>query len=219
MNPFRLLLLATAALSLNAQTNPPAAITNAEPAPDLTPEFLETNAPPHQLASPPQRAPTEVFSDSANFDLKSRIAVYIGHVLVVDPKMRLTCGIMTARVPESGKIDSIVAEQDVVIDAVDNEGRPIHATSDRAVYTYRVADSVTNETVVLTGNPEVKSRMFTGTGDAITWDRANNSVSATHPHMVIQPESQPFTNAPAPLAPPASTNTPAPLAAPGAESQ
>jgi len=35
---------------------------------------------------------------------------------------------MTARVPESGKIDSIVAEQDVVIDGVDNPGRPVHAT-------------------------------------------------------------------------------------------
>jgi lipopolysaccharide export system protein LptA len=103
---------------------------------------------------------------------------------------------MTAIVPESGRITNIVAEQDVVIDAVDSEGKPVHSTSDRAVYTYQERGSETNELIVLTGNPEVKSQMFSGTGDSITWDRANNTVRATNQRMFIQPPAQSRTNMP-----------------------
>ena len=205
MKHFGFILPASLALALSAQTNSPPADADAGPPPAASPATVRTNAPPAN-ATLTDRAPKEIFSDSANFDLKTRIAVFIGHVRVTDPQLKMTCGIMTARVPESGKIDSIVAEQDVVIDGVDNQGRPVHATGEKAVYSYRATDSVTNDTVVLTGHPEVKSKMFTGSGETITWDRINNGVSVTGGyhggyHMVIPREVREPTNAPAPSAP------------------
>jgi hypothetical protein len=38
--------------------------------------------------------------------------------------------------------------------------------------------------------------MFSGTGDSITWDRANNTVRATNQRMFIQPPAQSRTNMP-----------------------
>jgi lipopolysaccharide transport protein LptA len=177
-----------AALVSMAQTNapepaapgnpPPAAVTNA------TPEITPTNT-----ASVDPEA-TEIFADSANFDTKTRVAVYVGNVHVINPQIRLTCGVLTARIPESGKIDSIVAEQDVVIDAVDNKGKPVHATSSRATYKYHVAAGVTNETIELTGGetlPRIEQHGNLLTGESIFWDRINNTVSVNgRMHTVIE---------------------------------
>lgn len=178
-------------LALKAQTNSVTPGTNPEaPAVERSATVQTNSLAPTNAA--PERPPTEIFSDSANFDLKTRVAVYIGHVRVVDPQMKMTCSLMTARVPESGKIDSIVAEQNVVIDAIDNEGKPIHATGDKAVYTYSVANSVTNETIELTGNPlpHVQKPGYDLTGVTITWDRVNNTFSATgQQHIVIRPQT------------------------------
>jgi lipopolysaccharide transport protein LptA len=179
MKRFRFILPLAAALTLRAQTNSPPSGTVPE-APVAAPvAAASTNA---ATGSPS----TDIYSDSANFDLKSRVAVYIGHVRIEESQMKMTCGIMTASVPESGKIDHIVAEQNVVIDAVDNEGKPVHATGDKAVYVFRVVNSVTNETIVLTGNPRVEKQGGWLTGETITWDRVNNSFGATRQHMVIQ---------------------------------
>jgi lipopolysaccharide transport protein LptA len=188
-----------AVLTLAAQTN------STTPAPDATLPALPgpASVPADSLAptnAPADRAPTQIFSESANFDLKSQIAVYIGHVRVLDPQMKLTCGIMTAHVPRSGKIDSIVAEQNVVIEAVDSSGKPIHATGDRAVYRYIVSNAEPSETIELSGNPRPRVETQDGiwTGRTITWDRLNNSISATEQEMVIRPQPAEHKASPAP---------------------
>jgi lipopolysaccharide transport protein LptA len=189
--------------TLNAQTAAPGPETNAE-ATSATPASAVATNTPSPAAAPAQARPaTEIFSDSAEFNLKTHRAVYTGHVRVEDPKMRLTCGIMTATGPQSGRITNIVAEQDVVIDAVDNEGKPVHASGDRAVYLYRVINAVTNETVELTGNPRVEKTGYIATADTIIWDRVNNTFRLDRPHIVIQPEARLHTNAPATAEPPA----------------
>ena len=69
-----------------------------------------------------EQPPTQIFSDNVDIDLKTRMAVYRGHVRVDSPQMKLTCELMTATVPEAGgKIDKIVAEHNVVIDATDEK--------------------------------------------------------------------------------------------------
>jgi len=45
---------------------------------------------------------------------------------------------------------------------------------------------VTNETITLTGNPQVENAQDTLTGDVIVWDRANNHLSATNQKMVFR---------------------------------
>jgi lipopolysaccharide transport protein LptA len=152
---------------------------------------------------------TEIFSDHVEFQMKTNIAIYTGHVRVIDPRLNLTCDALTIRVPKSeGRPDYILAEQNVVIDAKDKDGHPVHATGDKATYTFHVENSVTNEVLVLSGNPFLKSEMFTGTGDPITWDLAKGGIYAEGPiHMTLTPPvKNPSTNAPAPVL--IKTNTP-----------
>jgi lipopolysaccharide export system protein LptA len=156
------------------------------------------------------RAPTEIFSDQGDFDLRTQVAIYTGHVRVIDPQMTLTCEVLTARVPQGGgRVDHIVAERNVVIDATDNRGEPIHATAQKAVYTYKLENSVTKETIELTGDPQphIQSPFRSGTGDIIVWDRINSTFHGSNLHMIFQqPVKEAATNRP-----PASvnaTNTP-----------
>lgn len=195
-----LLILGTAGLPfvLNAQTVDSGPETNTEAAPSPAPAAAQTNTPAPAAVPTHLRPATEIFADSADFNLKTQLAVYTGHVRVEDSQMKLTCGVMTARVPKSGRPDSIVAEQNVVIDAIDNEGKPVHATGDKAVYTYRVINSVTNETVELTGNPRVLRPGYEATADTITWDRSNNTYRLDRPHIVIQFDTKEHTNTPPP---------------------
>jgi lipopolysaccharide transport protein LptA len=163
-NLWSTLVLAGFSFALNAQTNPPAPV-----------------------AKRAERSPTEITSDSVDFDLKTRMAVYRGHVRVDDSLMKLTCEVLTATVPESGgRIESIVAEQNVVIDAIDAKGHTNRASGDKVVYTCKVEGSVTNEVIELIGNPRLEAPQGTLTGDLIVWDKANNRVRATNQKMMFR---------------------------------
>ncbi|MFO1478420.1 MAG: LptA/OstA family protein [Verrucomicrobiota bacterium] len=159
---------------------------------------VATNAP-APAAAPASGAMAElkIQSHSFHFDPKSRVAVYMGSVLVQHPEMKLTlsCDLMTARVPESGKPDNVVAEQHVTIDAVDNQGKPVHAKAGKAVYTCRTSNSVTNEYIVLSeDSPEVEREGSSLTGTTITWDLVSGSFSATDPRMIIKTAPMVATN-------------------------
>jgi lipopolysaccharide transport protein LptA len=156
-------------------------------------------------AEPPPPRITHIDSDTADFDMNSRTAVYRNHVRVIEEDMTLSCGWLIANLPQSGRMNQIVAETNVVIDFKDPKGETMHATSDKAVYHYSVENGVTNETVTLTENPKVESIQGTLTGDQIVWDRANNRLTATNQKMIYRSGA----NAPETNAPPAMTNAPA----------
>ncbi|HVY71362.1 MAG TPA: LptA/OstA family protein [Verrucomicrobiae bacterium] len=123
-----------------------------------------TNAPSAGAANPPQVL--EVHADFFEFNYASSLAVYTGHVRVVEEgRLRLNCDRLTAKLP-SGEVrtfQSIVAEQRVDLTATEN-GVDYHATGDRAIYT-----SVAGvETVVITGNTGWQMRQYEGTGDILT---------------------------------------------------
>ena len=134
----------------------------------------QTNAP----VAKPERAPTRIFSDSLEADLKTHTAVYRGNVRVEDPQMKLTCDVLTASMPEGGKrIESIIAETNVVVDALDEKGRNSHATAGKLVYTYKVVGVVTNENIELSGNPRVTNAIYgLLEGELITWDKTADKV-------------------------------------------
>jgi lipopolysaccharide transport protein LptA len=157
-------------------------------------------------ATPPPRPPTRIDSDkSADFDLNGHQAIYRGHVRVNDPEMKLTCEQLTADVPEAGEHPNrIVAETNVVIDFTDTKGQTNHATGDKAVYIYKVENGVTNETVTLTGNPQMENAQGTQAGDVIIWDRASNKLHFDNPHMIFR---QNLNSAPEVTGTPASNNT------------
>jgi lipopolysaccharide transport protein LptA len=144
--------------------------------------LVTTNAP--TPPPTPPRAPTKIDSDSADFDLNGRRAIYNGNVRVDSPQMKLTCAQLTVDLPpEGGRINHIVAETNVVIDATDDKGATNHVTSAKAVYDYNVQGSVTNETITLTGSPQIVNTQGTNTADVIVWDRVNGHVHEINPHM------------------------------------
>jgi lipopolysaccharide export system protein LptA len=121
---------------------------------------------------------THIYSDSADFDWIGRTATNRGNVRVIAPDMKLTCTLLIADLPPSGwYLSRVVAETNVVLDAKDSNGQPIHATGDRAVYIYHVENGVTNDTVTLTGNPQPQVVIPEGTivADVIVWDRVAKS--------------------------------------------
>jgi lipopolysaccharide transport protein LptA len=135
-------------------------------------------------AAPRSPRATDIYSDSADFDGIGHAIIYSGHVRVTDPDMKLTCAQLVADLPQSGgRVNHIVAETNVVIDAADPKGETIHATGDRAVYDFQTTGLVTNETVTLTGNAEVENAMGWMTGEPIVWDRATGHLSAKNQHM------------------------------------
>ena len=51
---------------------------------------------------------------------------------------------------------------------------------------YNVQNGVTNETVTLTGNPQMENAQGTQAGDVIIWDRASNKIHFDNPHMIFR---------------------------------
>lgn len=147
-------------------------------------QLLQTNLPAQKKV---QRTQTVIDSDSVDFDLSAQtnsMAVYRGHVVVVDPQMTLKCDQLVVFIPKSGeRLNRIEAQTNVVIDFADSHGQTARATGDLAVYRYLIQGGITNETVTMTGNPQVESPQGTLTGEPIVWDRANNRLSAKNQHM------------------------------------
>jgi lipopolysaccharide export system protein LptA len=124
-------------------------------------------------AAPDAVAPsavTQITSKAVDFDLKSRQAVYYGDVTVRDPRIHLTCEFLTATIAESGgRVDSLVAESNVVAIIATND-TVFTVTSPKAIYTYQVTTTTTNQTLELTGLPEPK----------ITWPQTNGVSAETN---------------------------------------
>ena len=155
-----------------------------------------------------------IFSDQAEFDLESNVAIYRGNVRVEEARMKLTCDLLTAKLPQrGGRIESIVAEQNVKFDLTDEKGQTVHGRGDKAVYTYQVSESGTNEVMELMGNPVLETVQGDLTGDVITYDRTTGRFRATNQRTVVRADQTGDTNAlpllkPQP-APSETTNTPA----------
>ena len=164
----------------------------------------QTNA--GQPVAPNSR--TLIQSDGpADFDLNAHTVVYRDHVRLDNPEMKLRCDWLQADMPQAGgHITNVVAMTNVVIDTVDSSGKPMHATSDKAVYAYAVQNGETNETLTLSGNPQVLNSYGPQSGDVIVWDRAKNQIHITNPRISLEQNfgnMQARTNAPA-----ANTNSP-----------
>jgi len=144
------------------------------------------------------RVPTTIDSVSGFFDGNGHKVVYCGNVRVNDPEMKLRCELLTVDLPQSGgRVNHIVAETNVVIDATDAKGQTMHATSNKAVYNYNVQNGMTNEIITLTGNASVTNALGWLTGEPIYLDLINKSMRANNQKSKIYP------NGPA-----ANTNTP-----------
>ncbi|MGD0350311.1 MAG: LptA/OstA family protein [Verrucomicrobiota bacterium] len=171
--------------TLLAQTDTNAVVEKATNAAAVVFLPAATNA--NVVLPPKPRPPTQIKADRGDFDWELRQATYHGRVQVDDPEMKLASEWLMADVPQAGeRVNHIVAETNVVIDFVDGKGQTNHATGAKAVYVYEVKGGTTNETITLSGNPQIDNPDGTLTGDVIVWDRVNNHLSATNPRMVFR---------------------------------
>lgn len=147
----------------------------------------------------PAGVPVEshIKSDLGSFDFAEHSATYDGHVRVKDPQLELTCEHLTAKLaPKGGKIESIIAETNVVIDFTTQEGDKVHATAGRAVYTYDEADGKIKSILELMDQPRLQKGNYTAIGDVIIYNRATNKV--TGKNITIEGTGEPSIASPPP---------------------
>lgn len=158
--------------------------------------WAQTNAP----AQNPLEPKTEITSDSFHFDGVKNQMIYLGHVFATDNlKAKLHCEQLTVDLPpDFGHPTNIVAETAVVIDMLDEKGQTNHITADKAVYSYGVANAVTNEVVTFTGNPRVENLQFTMFGDSLTLNLVTKQYGGQNYHQIFKqsPVSGNGTNSP-----------------------
>ena len=82
--------------------------------------------------------------------------------------------------PELGKTGRMfIAEPAVVFDLLDDQGRNLHGTGKRAVCTRRVTATLTNDLMVLTGNPAIlETTNLLGRNNIITLDLTSHKLVA-----------------------------------------
>jgi lipopolysaccharide export system protein LptA len=116
------------------------------------------------------------------FDLGTGLVHYRSAVRVVDPTgFVLTCEDLLANLPsDQGRLQSIVATTNVVIEITRPASKPgeapsqIKATSDRAVYT------ATNDLITLDGNARVEfPQGILASDEPILYDRTSGNVRST----------------------------------------
>ncbi len=154
--------------------------------------LVTTNAPPPK-PSPP--ATTQIDSDSADFDLNGRQAIYEGHVRVDSPQTKLTCARLTVDFPATGgRISHAVAETNVVIDHTDEKGATNIVTCGKAIYDYNVQGGVTNETITFTNSPQIVTPQYTNIADVIIWYRADGHIKESNYQMIPRHDATTNTN-------------------------
>ncbi|MBI3416332.1 MAG: hypothetical protein HY043_13640 [Verrucomicrobia bacterium] len=108
----------------------------------------------------------EVLSKRFEFDPKSNVAIFKENVRATEPeRLKLNCDLLTARLPaDGGRLESILAEQHVVMDLADNNG-DLHAEGAKAEY---ALGRESEDSVRITGEPTWRTKLFAGRGDVLT---------------------------------------------------
>ncbi len=119
----------------------------------------------------------KIFSDE--YFVSPDAALFRGKVRIQDPQMNCTCNELTMlSPPEVGKGGHvIIAEPDVVFDIVDDQGRALHGTGQKAVFTHRLTATLTNDLMELTGNPAtLATTNIIGRNNLINLDLASHKL-------------------------------------------
>ena len=112
--------------------------------------------------------PINVTADRFEFDSKKGLVIHSGNVKVTDGEMKIACGVLTVKLPVEGasRVESIIAERDVVL-----EQSGSRATAEKAIYTFSVTATATNDVIELRGNPVLETPEVTIRGDVLIYDR------------------------------------------------
>jgi lipopolysaccharide export system protein LptA len=121
-------------------------------------------------------------SDHFFYDGKARELVYYDNVVGTNAQGQMTCGRLTILLPPEGSASghptNVVAETNVVIDFLNNDGTN-HITSDKAIYAYSVVNAITNETITFTGHAKGENAKGWMTGEPLVWDNITQTFYGT----------------------------------------
>jgi lipopolysaccharide export system protein LptA len=120
----------------------------------------------------------EIFSD--DYTVKQDFARFRKNVRVDHPKMKLACGDLSVTLASEGVSSrKMVAEKAVIFDLTNDKGKTVHGTGEKAVYTYTITPTGTNDLIVLTGDPVLEtSEGHTFRNSIIILDHAKNKLVA-----------------------------------------
>jgi lipopolysaccharide transport protein LptA len=125
---------------------------------------------------------TVITSTRLNFDQQKRMAIFEEHVVVTDPRVKITADKLTVLFSEDNKVTAIEAEGNVVIREEEKK-----ATGARARY------EVAEGKFVLTGHPMVQSGRDVLSADIITfWRNTNRIQCEPNARLVIRSEQAGF---------------------------
>lgn len=138
---------------------------------------------------------TKITARTGEFDLRSRQVIYRKNVTVLDPRIQLTCELLTANIAESGgRLDSLIAESNVVAIIATND-TVYTVTAEKAIYTHQRVGTMTNQTLELSGLPAPKitwpqpnselPQTNTGIASKILWDLISGKIKAENPQGVF----------------------------------
>lgn len=149
----------------------------------------QTNRPPQ----PKLTGQLEISSDHGFFDGIRHQMIYQGNVVITNAGSTMRCGLLTVYLPpEGGRPTNIVAQTNIVIDALDGNGQPNHITANKAVYSYQVVEAVTNETVTFTGGdptPRVENSQMIITGDPLVLNLATKQFTGSNYRTIFKEAS------------------------------
>jgi lipopolysaccharide export system protein LptA len=134
------------------------------------------------LPSARPRPATPAFAEifAREYTVGPQGATFRDGVRLDHPQMHWTCGSVSALAPPGlGHLSRLVADQDVAFDITDDKGQKIRGTGQKAVYSYGVTGSTTNELMELLGNPAtLTTTNFTGQNELFIMDLANHHLAA-----------------------------------------
>jgi lipopolysaccharide export system protein LptA len=126
----------------------------------------------------------EIFSE--RYQVQEQTALFHGGVYVTHPRMNWACETLTVQLPkEGGQVEHINADQAVVFDLLDEQGRKVHGTGEKAIYSYSVVQGTTNSLVQLFGAPaQLETTNGTVQNKEIVLDLARNQLVAVGSYAI-----------------------------------
>ena len=117
----------------------------------LRPSMARTNKP---AVKPEAERNRMAVITSESYRLSKASADFSGTVRIDHPQMEMECGTLRVALPQRGKkVDSIVAEETVRFQFANDEGKTLKGRANKAVYSYTITPSGTNDVLELIGYP------------------------------------------------------------------
>jgi hypothetical protein len=123
--------------------------------------------------------------------------------------MDCVCEEMNVEFSSGNKKDSrITAQRAVDFHLIGRDGKSVHGSCEKVLYTYNITAGITNDLAVLTGSPVLEAAEGTVTNSVIILDRANHNISAPGKYKMYGKAESPGTNVIRFLNPPMNSRKP-----------